>query len=87
MNARVALLDSGGANLGSVQAAFARLGVEAPVTSDWNTLRDATHVVLPTSRPTDQWIDPRLRLEPVAVAGGPGRGLAAYRVMSSCISP
>jgi len=44
---RVVLLDSGGANLGSVQAAFSRLGVEAPVTSDWNTVRDATHVVLP----------------------------------------
>jgi glutamine amidotransferase len=43
----VVLLDSGGANLGSVQAAFGRLGVEAPVTSDWNTIRDATHVVLP----------------------------------------
>jgi glutamine amidotransferase len=43
----VVLLDSGGANLGSVQAAFLRLGVEAPVTSDWNAIRDATHVVLP----------------------------------------
>ncbi|MEO8358944.1 MAG: imidazole glycerol phosphate synthase subunit HisH [Vicinamibacteria bacterium] len=47
MTPRVVLLDSGGANLGSVQAAFARLSVEAPVTSDWNTIRDATHVVLP----------------------------------------
>ena len=44
---RVVLLDSGGANLGSVQAAFARLGVNAPVTSDWNSIRAATHVVLP----------------------------------------
>jgi glutamine amidotransferase len=43
----VVLLDSGGANLGSVQAAFTRLGVEAPVTSDWNAIRNATHVVLP----------------------------------------
>jgi glutamine amidotransferase len=43
----VVLLDSGGANLGSVQAAFSRLGVDAPVTSDWNSIRDATHVVLP----------------------------------------
>ncbi len=47
MKPRLALLDSGGANLGSVQAAFERLGVEAPVTSDWNTIRNATHVVLP----------------------------------------
>lgn len=46
-DARVVLLDSGGANLGSVRAAFARLGVDAPVTSDWNRIRAATHVVLP----------------------------------------
>ena len=44
---RVVLLDSGGANLGSVRAAFARLGVDAPVTSDWKTIQAATHVVLP----------------------------------------
>lgn len=41
------LLDSGGANLGSVQAAFARLNVDAKVTSDRHTIRNATHVVLP----------------------------------------
>ena len=44
---RIVLLDSGGANLGSVQAAFARLGHEAPVSSDWARIRAATHVVLP----------------------------------------
>jgi len=44
---RLVLLDSGGANLGSVQAAFARLGVDAPVTSDWKVIRAASHVVLP----------------------------------------
>jgi glutamine amidotransferase len=44
---RLVLLDSGGANLGSVQAAFARLGVEAPVTSDAQRIRSATHVILP----------------------------------------
>ncbi len=44
---RVVLLDSGGANLGSVQAAFARLGVDAPVTSDWARIQSASHVVLP----------------------------------------
>jgi glutamine amidotransferase len=43
----VVLLDSGGANLGSVQAALARLDVQAPVTSDWATIRAATHVLLP----------------------------------------
>ena len=47
MTKRLVLLDSGGANLGSVQAAFSRLGADAPVTSDWNKVRDATHVVLP----------------------------------------
>lgn len=44
---RVVLLDSGGANLGSVQAAFARLGVDAPVTADAARIGAATHVVLP----------------------------------------
>ncbi len=47
MTAKVVLLDSGGANLGSVQAAFARLGVEAPVTANVAAIRAATHVVLP----------------------------------------
>lgn len=47
MSPRVVLLDSGGANLGSVQAAFARLGVEAPVSTDPTTIGRATHVVLP----------------------------------------
>ncbi len=47
MSPRVVLLDSGGANLGSVQAAFARLGVEAPVTTAPATIAQATHVVLP----------------------------------------
>ena len=41
------LLDSGGANLGSVQAAFARLQIDAPVSSDPNRIRAATHLVLP----------------------------------------
>ena len=44
---RVVLLDSGGANLGSVQAAFARMGVDAPVTSDHARIGAASHVVLP----------------------------------------
>lgn len=47
MSPRLVLLDSGGANLGSVQAAFARLGVDAPVTSNWQRIRAATHVLLP----------------------------------------
>lgn len=47
MTPRVVLLDSGGANLGSVQAAFARLGVAAPVSSNRDEIHEATHVVLP----------------------------------------
>lgn len=47
MSPRLVLLDSGGANLGSVRAAFARLGVQAPVTADAMRIRQATHVVLP----------------------------------------
>lgn len=47
MSLRLVLLDSGGANIGSVQAAFARLGVDAPVSSDIASIRRATHVVLP----------------------------------------
>jgi glutamine amidotransferase len=41
------LLDSGGANLGSVQAALQRLGVSAPVSSDRKTIQAATHLILP----------------------------------------
>jgi glutamine amidotransferase len=41
------MLDSGGANLGSVQAALARLDIQAPVSSDWATIRAATHLLLP----------------------------------------
>lgn len=47
MTASVVLLDSGGANLCSVQSAFARLGIAAPITADPATIRAATHVVLP----------------------------------------
>lgn len=47
MSTKVVLVDSGGSNLGSVQAAFSRLGVCAPVSSDWEEIQSATHVVLP----------------------------------------
>jgi imidazole glycerol-phosphate synthase subunit HisH len=47
MTVRLVLLDSGGANLGSVQAAFSRLGIDAPVTSDEKQIRNASHVILP----------------------------------------
>ena len=44
----------------------------------------ATHVVLPASLPATQWIDGRVGLAPVAVAGNAERRLAAYRISSSC---
>jgi cyclase len=43
----VVIVDSGVANLASVQAAFARLGVETLVTADPGAVRAASHVVIP----------------------------------------
>ncbi len=43
----VVLVDAGGTNLGSVRYALQRLGVEAPVTSDPERIRTASHVILP----------------------------------------
>lgn len=43
----VALVDSGGANIGSVRYAVQRLGVEAPLTRDAETIRRADRVILP----------------------------------------
>lgn len=47
MTVSVVLLDSGGANIGSLRAALARLGVDAPVTRDHECILAATHVILP----------------------------------------
>lgn len=44
---RVVLIDAGGSNIGSVQAALHRLGVEAPLTRDATTIRSAERVILP----------------------------------------
>ena len=44
---RVVLLDAGGANFGSLRAAFARLGVEACTSADPGRIAEATHLVLP----------------------------------------
>lgn len=44
---RVVLVDSGGANIASVQAAFERLGIDAPITAQSDEIRAASHVVLP----------------------------------------
>ena len=44
---RVALVDAGGANIGSVLFALQRLGVEATLTGDARIIRDADRVILP----------------------------------------
>lgn len=44
---KVALVDAGGANLGSVRFALQRLGVEATLTGDADVIRDADRVILP----------------------------------------
>jgi hypothetical protein len=44
----------------------------------------ATHVVLPASLPATHWVDGRIGIEPVAVAGTADRRLAVYRIASPC---
>lgn len=44
---RVVLVDSGGANLGSVRYALQRLGVDAQVSGDGDAIRRADKVILP----------------------------------------
>ena len=44
---RLAIIDSGGANIASLQFAVERLGVESTLTSDPAVVRGASHVILP----------------------------------------
>jgi imidazole glycerol-phosphate synthase subunit HisH len=44
---RLAIIDSGGANIASLRYAVERLGIDSQVTTDAATLRAATHVILP----------------------------------------
>lgn len=44
---RLAIIDSGGANIASLQFAIERLGIESQVTTDAQRLRAASHVILP----------------------------------------
>jgi glutamine amidotransferase len=44
---RLAIIDSGGANIASLQFAVERLGVEATLTTDPSELAAASHVILP----------------------------------------
>ena len=48
---RVALVDAGGANIGSVLFALQRLGVEATLTGDAGLIREADRVILPGVSP------------------------------------
>lgn len=47
MSARLAIIDSGGANIASLQFAIQRLGVESELTTDPKRVRAASHVLLP----------------------------------------
>jgi len=44
---RVAIVDSGGANIASLVFALKRLGVDGVLTDDPRTIRNASHVILP----------------------------------------
>jgi glutamine amidotransferase len=44
---RLAIIDSGGANIASLRYAIERLGIDSQVTTDPQTLQAATHVILP----------------------------------------
>ena len=44
---RVAIIDSGGANIASLMFALERLGVRSLLTDDPGAIRDASHVILP----------------------------------------
>jgi imidazole glycerol-phosphate synthase subunit HisH len=44
---RLAIIDSGGANIASLQFAIERLGVPATLTTDPGVVREASHVILP----------------------------------------
>lgn len=46
-NLRLAIIDSGGANIASLRYAVERLGVNAELTTDAKVIRNATHVILP----------------------------------------
>jgi glutamine amidotransferase len=47
MTRKVAIIDSGGANIASVRFAFERLGIAATLTRDVKTIRSADRVLLP----------------------------------------
>lgn len=44
---RLAIIDSGGANIASLRFAIERLGVESTITTDPRTVCEASHIILP----------------------------------------
>jgi len=44
---KIVMIDAGGANTGSVRAAFSRLGVDAPLVTDAASILNAERVILP----------------------------------------
>ena len=46
-NTRIAIIDSGGANIASLTYALDRLGIDSTLTRDARTIRNASHVILP----------------------------------------
>ena len=44
---RVAIIDGGGANIASLRFALERLAVDSELTVDIETIRSASHVILP----------------------------------------
>ena len=44
---RLAIIDSGGANIASLRYAIERLGFQSELTTDMQIIRNATHVILP----------------------------------------
>lgn len=44
---RIAIVDSGGANIASLTYALDRLGIDSTLTRDARTIRNASHVILP----------------------------------------
>lgn len=47
MSGEIAIIDSGGANIASLEFALQRLGKQAELTTDANTIRNASRVLLP----------------------------------------
>ena len=74
----LALVDAGGANLGSVRYALERLGVEARIVRDGDGLADADRIILPgvgAAAPALALLRERGLLEPLRAATAPLLGI------------